>query len=294
MQLLDLIAKILPVLILLLIISSLSILGFTLYLLYAIQRLPDNTPAKFLSRKEKFDPVNRKIVMCIGDSITHGRISQNYVQILSEKLGENYEFINAGINSHLAWNVLGRLDEIIECNPNIITILIGTNDVNATLSLSNKKDYVKRVNLPRDPDHEWFCETLRKIIQCLSLETSAKIAVLTIPTIGESLTSSYFVLTEQYSKSVIEISDELGVESLLLHDKMVKYLKDNPGKPKYSYKKERRYIISSVFQHYFLRRSWDEIANRAGFMLHRDYLHMNTKGALMIAGLIENYIHSVR
>jgi lysophospholipase L1-like esterase len=294
MQLLDIIATFLPFLILLLIIGSLSIVGFTLYLLYAIQRLPNNTPAKFLTRKEKLNPVNRKIVMCIGDSITHGRISQNYIQILNQKLADKYEFINAGINSHLAWNVLERLPEIIECNPNFITILIGTNDVNATLSLSNKNDYIRRMKLPRDPDHEWFCETLKKILRHLKSETTAEIAVLTIPTIGESLTSPYFALTEQYSKSIIEITKELRVESLPLHEKMVNYLKDNPGKPKYSYKKERMYILRSVFHHYFLRRSWDNIAYRAGFNLHRDYLHMNSRGALMIAELIEDYIHSVR
>jgi lysophospholipase L1-like esterase len=290
----DLVLVLFTATVLLLIISFVLMLAFALFILYKIHKLPKNTPAKFLNEREKSGWSDRKRVVCIGDSITHGRISQNYVKILREKLGIKYEIINAGLNSHLAWNVLERLDEIIKCRPDIITILIGTNDVNATTSLKNKRDYIKRMNLPRDPDHEWFCQTLKKIIERLKTGTKAQIAVLTLPMIGESLNGQFFNLTNEYSKSIAELTKEMSVNSLDLHEMMVRYLENNPGKPKYAYAKERMYIFSSVIQHYFLGRSWDQIATKAGFNLHRDYLHMNTKGALMIAELIENYIHSVR
>ncbi len=279
--------------VLLLIISFVLMLAFAFFILYEVHKLPDITPAKYLSEREKFGWSEGKIVVCIGDSITHGRISQNYVQILREKLGNEYEIINAGLNSHLAWNVLEKLDEIIECRPEIITILIGTNDVRAIISLKNKRDYIKRMNLPRDPNHEWFCQTLKKIIQRLKTEIKAQIAVLTLPMIGESLENSFFNLTKEYSKSIVGIAKNMEVNVLNLHETMVRYLENNPGNPTYTYEKERMHIFSSVIQHYFLRRSWDKIAANTGFMLHRDYLHMNTEGAIMIAGLIENYIHSV-
>lgn len=70
-------------------------------------RPPYNTPKKYLT-KNKTKPV----VMMIGDSITHGRIGTNFVDILYRKFN-NYEFVNAGVNGHLAWNVNQRLDEII-------------------------------------------------------------------------------------------------------------------------------------------------------------------------------------
>lgn len=290
----DLVLVLFTAIVLVLIISFVLMLAFAFFILYEVHKLPDNTPAKFLGEREKFGWSEGKRVVCIGDSITHGRISQNYVKILREKLGDEYEIINAGLNSHLAWNVLERLDEIIECRPDIITILIGSNDVNATISLKNKRDYIKRMNLPRDPDHEWFCQTLKAIIKRVKTETKAQIAVLTLPMIGESLENSFFNLTKEYSRSIAEITRKMNVNSLDLHEMMVRYLVNNPGKPTYAYEKERMYIFRSVIQHYFLRRSWDQIATKAGFNLHRDYLHLNTKGALMIAKLIENYIHSVR
>ena len=290
---LDLILEILPFLILLLVISAGLAFVFIFYILYGINKLPDNTPAKYLSKKDISGFSRRKTVVCIGDSITHGRISQNYVAILSEKLGKNYEFVNAGINSHLAWNVLERLNEIIECKPSIVTILIGTNDVNAKLSLKNEKDYIKRMKLPQDPDYKWFSETLIEIIKRLKTKTNAQIAVLTLPTIGEDLEGTFFDKTIQYSKSIIEIAQEMGVESLPLHATMVNHLENDPGKPTFPYEKGHIYILSAVYQHYFLRRSWDTIATKAGFKLHRDYLHMNTEGAIMIAELIKRYIYSL-
>ena len=39
----------------------------------------------------------------------------------------DFSIVNAGINGDLAWNLLERLDDVIDCNPNHITILIGTN-----------------------------------------------------------------------------------------------------------------------------------------------------------------------
>ena len=50
------------------------------------------------------------------------------------KFKDRFKFINAGINSHLAYNLFIRLDKVIKCSPAKITILIGTNDVNSSLS----------------------------------------------------------------------------------------------------------------------------------------------------------------
>ena len=103
------------------------------YTLFQAQKSPFNSPANFL--KESAQSKNNKTVVCIGNSITHGRVSYNYVNILSDDLsGHGYHFINAGINGNLAYNVVKRLGKIIECNPDYVTLLIGTNDANASLS----------------------------------------------------------------------------------------------------------------------------------------------------------------
>ena len=103
------------------------------YTLKKAQKLPLNSPVNFL--EDSAQDNNQKTVVCVGNSITHGQVSYNYVNILSERLSDNgYQFVNAGINGNLAYNVVKRLGKIIECDPDYVTLLIGTNDANASLS----------------------------------------------------------------------------------------------------------------------------------------------------------------
>jgi lysophospholipase L1-like esterase len=134
--------------------------GACLYLYHAATRLPENRPQAFLNTKFA---ANQKVVVCVGDSLTHGRVSYNYVDDLDGRFPDDYLFVNAGINSELAYNVLQRLDNIIALKPDYITILIGSNDVLGTLGEQSAQRYVKKWNLPQAPDRQWFRKNLTQI-----------------------------------------------------------------------------------------------------------------------------------
>jgi lysophospholipase L1-like esterase len=73
------------------------------------------------------------LVVCVGASIVRGNVSFNFVDLLKGRLeGKGFRFINAGVNGDLAYNVLKRLDSVINLQPDFVTILVGTNDVIAT------------------------------------------------------------------------------------------------------------------------------------------------------------------
>jgi lysophospholipase L1-like esterase len=235
----------------------------------------------------------KSVVVLVGDSITHGRIGVNYVDMVEEQLeGEQFEFINAGINSELAWNNLQRVDEVIQCDPDIVTVLIGTNDANSTLSPDAMRRYVKRMKLPREPDSSWFRESLILLVKKLKTETNAQIALLSIPTIGEDLNHPAFIKSSEFSNIVYEIAKETNVAYLPLHEKMIDFLRDTPGTPTYPYEKYYIGIFKALMNRYLLRKNWDDIAKYSGFSLHVDYIHLNTVGARMIADLICEFIQS--
>lgn len=254
-------------------------------------KLPDNTPKTYIRKKHPIRN-SKPVVVCVGDSLTHGRISSNYINILQSRFGTKFEFINAGINSNLAWNVLMRLDEVIECKPDFVTILIGTNDVNATLSVRNMKDYIKRMNLPKHADLNWFKESLGQIVVQLKENTEAQIALITLPTIGESLEGELYDQIKDYNQIIQDIGEKHDADCLTLDKVMKDYLSKNPANPRFSYENGMRLMVWSAIQHYLFLRSWDSISRRAGFELHLDYLHLNSKGASMIADLIEGFIRS--
>ena len=258
----------------------------------SMMRLPSNTPSKYL-RRISGKGKQRQILVLLGDSITHGRIGVNYVDMIADRPeGRDFEIINAGINSELAWNNLQRLDEVIQCDPDVVTVLIGTNDANATMSEEIKREYIRNMRLPKEPSSEWYMRSLSSIVEGLKVKTKAKIALLSIPTIGENTSDPAFMRSSDYSAIVKEVAEETDTTYLPLHERMTEYLHKTHGNAKYPYQKYKIGIIKGIISRYLFRRTWDNIARDSGFILHVDYLHLNTAGARMVADLISDFVKS--
>ena len=59
----------------------LTFAALVVYLNYMARRMPANNPGNFKAAQL---PVQKsKVAVCVGDSITHGSVSCNYVDILS-------------------------------------------------------------------------------------------------------------------------------------------------------------------------------------------------------------------
>ena len=252
---------------------------------WLMMKLPQNRP----ENHEKVE--GKKVIIFAGDSITHGQVGENYVRMISERLdSQKYDVVNAGVNTNLAWNLLQRLDEIIECDPEIITILIGTNDANAAQSEEDAKFYVKSMKLPQMPDQAWYRESLQKIVSILKERTRAKIGLISIPPIGEDPSESGYKTSSDYCTTIQEVASSSGVVYFPLHEKMIEYLSNHPGNPAYDIKWLKIEMFIACFKRYILRRDWDSIGESRGFQLHIDYLHLNTKAASMLTDMIENFI----
>ena len=69
------------------------------YTFHQVQKLPFNSPENFLSINNTNQET--QTVICFGDSITHGQVSYNYVNILMEKMSKKgFNFVNAGVNGN--------------------------------------------------------------------------------------------------------------------------------------------------------------------------------------------------
>jgi lysophospholipase L1-like esterase len=254
-------------------------------------KLPRMNPARFLKSARSRGARVKTIVVLVGDSITHGAASANYVDMLAQRFGmDGPVLVNAGINGLLAHGVVERLDEIIRCAPDFITILIGTNDAYASLSEENAQRYVKQWDLPQLPDPVWYRENLVAIIEKLQAQTEARLAVLSLPTIGEDLDSIAYRRGAEHSQIIKEVTAERGVTCLPLHERMVDYLQAHPSTQKYPIEEFRKVMYWVLAKRYLLGRSYDEIAADNGFLLHPDHLHLSEAGAAMVADLIEGFV----
>jgi lysophospholipase L1-like esterase len=277
------------------------LLGFLLLLILLFlgitKTLQDSVPDTFpiAGKIDRSKASGRSVVICIGDSITHGNVGANYVEMLAHNLPQNaFYFINAGRNSDLTYTVLKRLDEIIAYQPDCVTLLIGTNDIQASMSEKNRKIYVRnrRINNSEHPDYESFKKNYKLIVHRLKTETKAKIALASLPIISEDLTLDVNQKADLYSNFIYETSQNEGLEYLSVRENMKNYLQKIPNiTPLYQYEDYKKLITLSVLRHLFLRQSWDTICEIHGNQLTHDMLHFNSKGAKIIADLVEDFLN---
>jgi lysophospholipase L1-like esterase len=233
----------------------------------------------------------RRLAVCAGDSITHGVVSVNYVEMLEKRLPD-WEFSNAGVNSELAYNLASRLDPIIALDPEVVTVLIGTNDVNATFGLRSALGYYALHRLPERPNILFYRENLTLIARRLKAETRARVAFLSMPPIGEDDRHYAFLRTEEYARVVAEVAAAEGVAYLPLRERLVAYLESVPKGSPIPFAHFARAQNSSVRSHILLGKSFDEISASNGFHLLVDGIHLNSHAASVIADLVEDFIRS--
>jgi lysophospholipase L1-like esterase len=253
------------------------------------QALPENNPKEFVKNGGK-EP-GQKVLVCVGDSITHGRVSYDYVKLIRDNLApKGIAVVNAGINSETAWNVLNRVDDIIACNPDYITILIGTNDANGAFSPVVAKRQAKEMGIPQAPDEAWFRENLMKLCETLKSRTKAKIALLSIPPIGEEPEHPAFKQAQKFSAIIKDAAQKEGVTYIPLNEKLIEMLIASGHKPRFSYSPEDLVMYRSIARHVFLGQGFDKISEIQGYYLLTDHLHLNGRAAGTVAGMIEDFV----
>ena len=264
-------------------------IGLYRWLQFQSDRLPSNAPTRIAATADVCD---HPTVVCIGDSITHGRTSSDYVALLQERFRpKGYRFVNAGLNGELAYNVRQRLEDVIACRPSWITLMVGTNDAYAALSTANAHETMEQMGLPERPTREAFRRYLTEICLQLRNATTASLALLSLPPLGEDPAHRAFQMTADFSRIIQAVAHETGNTYLPIHERMHAYLNSQPGRPGPSFAAYRDGMGLAVkARRFLLRQSFDTIAQRNGFALLTDFFHLNDVGAAMVADAVAEFI----
>ena len=236
-----------------------------------------------------------KTVVCFGASLTAGTVSFDYVELLIARPAlAGFHFINHGVNGDLAWNGLQRLDQVMADKPDFVTILIGTNDVNATMSERNRLRYMSFNHLPTEPTRAWYEENLGTIVRRLKNETQARLALLSLAVIGEDLEHEANRKIELYNEAVRCVAREESITYLPFHERVVAYLREHeserahlPARLEY---RDGLHNTGNALALHASGLSWDEVSRRNGLLVTTDCLHLNSVGAGMVADLIEGWL----
>jgi lysophospholipase L1-like esterase len=235
---------------------------------------------------------NKKILVCAGDSITHGNMSYDWVKDLTTELAD-YQVFNAGINADLSYTLLNRLDDIIALKPDHINILIGGNDIVAqTRPLKKSDNYIKfnKIEWGTQPSLRAYEENLIKLITRLKTETTASMSIMSIAIIGENRNHPICKTVDNYNKVVKKVADTEGVTYLPLSELQSAYLQKKQSKSTLPFENTDWFIQKSGVLHFIFGWNWDKITKYHKHLLTFDNLHFNTKGASFIKDLLVNHL----
>jgi lysophospholipase L1-like esterase len=235
----------------------------------------------------EFSKLNREgkpIFIAFGDSLTQGNMSANWVNMLKEKRAD-MQFLNAGMNADLSYTLLTRIDDIVACQPHYISLLIGSNDVMATLTPERMKRYYSLGKITEDANFEGFIQNYREILETLTTQTTAKIMVASIPPITEDFTFDGNIKADKYSAKIKEFAQEFGLIYLPFRET----LKENmPTKSDQlnDFTNADNIIRKAALKKNFMGQSWNEIAAARKAKYMTDNIHLNDDAAEILAEMI--------
>ena len=263
------------------------LLIWLLYGFRSLGELPLNNPKTYL--KNKRDD-GKEIVVLIGDSLTHGNVQPSWVNSMRKKMGEDFEFINAGINGETTNDVLNRINEILACDPNIATLLIGNNNLMGSFE-RNERNYKKSKQV------EWsiygFENEYRMIVKKL-IENNITLAVSSLMSYGEEIGSDEFERTREYSKIIKKIADEFSLYYIPLFEEIEKYLIEKGGNSNLPKIENDSLIMLQNFmvKKILLKQSWDKISTDSRFKVTLDHIHFNNYSANLMESMVSEFIKS--
>jgi lysophospholipase L1-like esterase len=274
--------------ILVLIAVSILVVVVFLYVSRIISLPPEGRAVDYLNSKSKN---NQRVIACVGDSLTHGNIGQSWVDYLRKDF-PNDVILNEGINGNTAWQVIQRVDPILACKPDIVIIMIGSNDAMGSFNVNSGLRYKRNNNLPEAPSFQKYKEQLANLLEKLS--DVSKVAICTIPPLGETKDSLANLHVEKFNEFIKSISKINNIDLLPVSDSlwMDIDLRTYPLKRDYDPNgiQLMKRIFGGIFHHYVFKKSWNQIAKLKGQWILFDQIHLNETGANIVHKIVKNYI----
>jgi lysophospholipase L1-like esterase len=263
------------------------------YAFWQTIRLPPNAPDRFLEHGRPTP--DQRVVVCLGASMVHGRVGVNFVDLVAQKFPVGYSFVNAGIGGDTLFHAWQRLESVVACQPDFVFILCGTNDILGILDSDAWRRYRGAKRLLQPPSLEHYRDTLQEVVRQLKTRTRARVALCSLPVLGEDLASLANQRVCEFNAVIRQTAEQEQVRYLPIFERESRLLTEHQqitGKAGRAFvvDRQRSYMqimLGAIFQHFLLGRSFDDLSRRNGLLLKTDLIHGNSQEAAVIEEEIE-------
>lgn len=222
---------------------------------------------------------HKPIVIFCGDSITRGQYSYDWVPHLKTVFGDKINVFNEGYNSFTVKRYIDqKINDVLNKKPSDIIISFGTNEANA------------QWRHPEDP--QWSVQNFEKnyheLIRIIKEKSSnTKIAITTIPPIGEDFNHPIYSLVKLYNEVIKDIAQKENIVLLPVFEMIENEYKEDTRKIKPKFKHtmfgEVASMAKNIFEHKILKKDYADIAQSSGYKKKIDELHLNKSGKVFAA-----------
>lgn len=232
-----------------------------------------------------------KVILCLGDSLTNGTFSFNWIRAL-EKSSEykDYTFINAGVNGDLTGHLLNRAKKISPIYADKIIIWIGTNDVKALLKDRITTIWMWKNNIRQKPSIDGALKNVTNLIVHLRKLSFGSIAIVSIPPLGENLSTEANKLVEAYNKGLYALSIQHKIQYLKFHERIIEELQGETSNTPFHY--DAKIKIVSFIRRFLLFKSWDKISEMNQYKILVDGVHLNEKAGKILLRLLNPFLNA--
>ncbi len=285
-----------------------SICCLAFYLTYECTRPPLLNPHTYVKSLLLGKAKRIPCLVFIGDSITHQRVSGEFCRMVASDLGSSTTVVTCAQNSLASETVAQeRVHHAIACRPDFVCVMIGTNDIRGVYNKEWGAKTRSTFGLEHQLSYERFAEHLTSIVATLLAHTAAQIALCTLPFMGEDLDNAANQCVAQANdcikQTVVNICEQspenqsrlvLLDTNQALTDVLLKTTTPEQRRKALKIDDFSSVAFSLAFRSKLLGQSYDHIGACFGLSLTCDALHLNDKGAMLVAGLVLKWIKGKR
>jgi len=236
-------------------------------------------------------------IACLGSSSTAGKGQAfNWLRELSRRpANRDVRLLNFGVGGDLAVNALQRVPKLVEAQPDRAIVWVGGNDALAMASDRAYRLFKAMKALAQKPSPDAFEICIVELVQRLRA-TGIDVALCSLGPIGEAPGSTE-PLQAALNRSIADLSarirrvaDTQGVSYIPVHEALSAAISAEPGQAFAEFRLLPFY--RDAFRTLILRMPLDKVGALNGWKFHTDGVHLNRRGGMIAADLIQAYLDS--